>query len=159
MNYLSSIFLLLVFILLGGCDKTDTLEVTPVTDYDAFYAGYGGGWGIDIWYRVTEETVDQYYYWVGDTIPEGGYTNPANWSTVTEPSLVDLLRELETDFPIEAFAEIATDFCPEVAFDGICMRVGYGGMTPDDATIWFGNNTDNQVASDYLGRVSGVIQR
>lgn len=155
MNYLKGLLLLLT-LLAFGCEKEEMLT-TSSDSYDAFYIGYGGGWGIDNWYRITDATIDGYVDDFNSTPLEGGYSNPTNWNTVTDTTLVNDLRELAADFPQAAFETTELGTCPEMAFDGVCVRVGYGTMSPDNATIWFRNNAENEVVDSYLERVASIL--
>lgn len=160
MKHFLALPVLLTFFAFAGCEKTDPLEEAPQlsADYAAFYVGYGGGWGVDVWYRITDATVDKYAYLPSSgQLPEGGYTNPTNWTVVTDTEFIGQLRELESDFPAAAFAGLEQSACPEVAYDGTCVRVGYGSLNPAEATIWFRNGADDPIATAYLGRVNEVL--
>ncbi|MEM9836994.1 MAG: hypothetical protein AAF828_10855 [Bacteroidota bacterium] len=157
MKYIMFIFLALSCFACG--ENEDLITILPVEE-EAFFVGYGGGWGVNVWYREHNGTVEKYNsVYVFDEL-EGGYANPDNWTVVTDDEFNAEIIQLRADFPAAALASVAPNNCPEVAYDGVCVQVARGKLAGlDNAIIWFRNASDNATVNAYLERINSVINR
>lgn len=148
-------YLLIILALITGfasCDSTNPTSISqPTVDGEAFFVGYFGGMnGFVEWYRLVNDQAEYITSDIDNPLASEGFANSENWEIMNDDQQLNDLIALRNGFPTSAFGEPNEEFCAALAYDGGCMRIGFGNANdPEGSSTWLSNPTENADKTAY----------